>query len=245
MNVRPYGDATGDGAMQLSFTLPVSLDDRAEEAARLLARRCGLEDPYVAHAAQMSPGFSFFVVYGRCVHSVNLDEVKVVKAERDEWSFEQVNSFVSERIGRPVVVAGACIGDDAHTVGIDAILDMKGCHGHVGLERYPMFSAHNLGAQVKPEELVAKAVALSADALLVSKVVTQKGIHLHDLTRLVELLEADGLRHRFILVAGGPKIDHRLAQELGFDAGFGKGTTPAGVATFVARELARRKGAAT
>src|SRR5262245_43193736 len=134
MNVKPYGDATGDGAMQLAFTLPVSLDDRAEEAARVLARRCGLEDPYVAHAAQMSPGYSFFVVYGRCVHSVNLDEVKVVKAERDEWSFEQVNAFVAEKIGRPAVVVGACIGDDAHTVGIDAILDMKGCHGHVGLE---------------------------------------------------------------------------------------------------------------
>lgn len=240
MIVRPYGDATNDGAMQLSFTLPVSLDDRAEEAARSLARRCGIDDPYVAHAAQMSPGYTFFIVYGRCVHSVNLDDVKVVKAERDEWSFEQVNGFIRDRVGRPVVVVGACIGDDAHTVGIDAILDMKGCHGHVGLERYPMFAAHNLGAQVKSEELVAKALALGADALLVSKIVTQKGIHLHDLTRLVELLEAEGLRQRFLLIAGGPKIDHRLAQELGFDAGFGKGTTPTGVATFLAREMAAR-----
>jgi beta-lysine 5,6-aminomutase beta subunit len=240
VNVRPYGDATNDGAMQLSFTLPVSLDDRAEEAARALARRCGIEDPYVAHATQMSPGYSFFVVYGRCVHSVNLDDVKVVKAEKDEWSFQQVNTFIKEKVGRPVVVVGACIGDDAHTVGIDAILDMKGCHGHVGLERYPMFAAHNLGAQVKSEELVAKALKLEADALLVSKVVTQKGIHLHDLTRLVELLEAEGLRQRFLLIAGGPKIDHRLAQELGFDAGFGKGTTPTGVATYLAREMAVR-----
>lgn len=241
MNVKPYGDAMNDGAMQLSFTLPISLDDRAEEAARMLARRCGIDDPYVAHAAQMSPGYTFFVVYGRCVHSVNLDDVKVVKAERDELSFDAVNAFVSEHVGRPIVVVGACIGDDAHTVGIDAILDMKGCHGHVGLERYPMFAAHNLGAQVKPEELVARAVSLGADALLVSKVVTQKGIHLHDLTRLVELLEAEGLRGRFLLVAGGPKIDHRLAQELGFDAGFGKGTTPGGVATWLARAMARRK----
>ena len=31
--VRPYGDATGDGMVQLSFTLPLPHDKRAEGAA--------------------------------------------------------------------------------------------------------------------------------------------------------------------------------------------------------------------
>ena len=31
--VRPYGDTTGDGMVQLSFTLPVPHDKRAEGAA--------------------------------------------------------------------------------------------------------------------------------------------------------------------------------------------------------------------
>ena len=35
--VRPYGDMTGDGMVQVSFTLPVPCDKRAEGAALQLA----------------------------------------------------------------------------------------------------------------------------------------------------------------------------------------------------------------
>jgi hypothetical protein len=35
--VRPYGDTLDDGAVQLSFTLPVPFGDEAREAARLMA----------------------------------------------------------------------------------------------------------------------------------------------------------------------------------------------------------------
>ena len=35
--VRPYGDMTGDGMVQVSFTLPVPHDKRAEGAALQLA----------------------------------------------------------------------------------------------------------------------------------------------------------------------------------------------------------------
>ena len=38
MIVRPYGDTTGDGMVQLSFTLPIPHDKRAEGAAAQLAR---------------------------------------------------------------------------------------------------------------------------------------------------------------------------------------------------------------
>ena len=39
---------------------------------------------------------------------------------------------------------------------------------------------------------------------------------------------------------GGPRIDHRLALELGYDAGFGPGTRPSDVANYlVGRVLAR------
>ncbi|MGN6301279.1 MAG: OAM dimerization domain-containing protein, partial [Angustibacter sp.] len=41
--VRPYGDTTGDGMVQLSFTLPVPHDKRAEGAALQLAAKMGLE----------------------------------------------------------------------------------------------------------------------------------------------------------------------------------------------------------
>ena len=35
--IRPYGDTLDDGAVQLSFTLPVPFGHRGREAARLFA----------------------------------------------------------------------------------------------------------------------------------------------------------------------------------------------------------------
>lgn len=48
---------------------------------------------------------------------------------------------------------------------------------------------------------------------------TQKDIHIKNLTELVEMLEAEGLRDKVILACGGPRISHELAKELGYDAG--------------------------
>ena len=131
-------------------------------------------------------------------------------------------------------------GTDAHTVGIDAIMNMKGFAGHYGLERYEMFEAHNLGSQVPNDEFIAKAVELGADALLVSQTVTQKDVHIKNMVELVEMLEAEGLRDKVILVCGGPRISHELAKELGYDAGFGMNTYADDVASFVAQEYERR-----
>ena len=63
--VRPYGDTTGDGMVQMSFTLPVPHDKRAEGAALQLAHKMGIEPAMVVHAKAMGPDFTFFVVYGR------------------------------------------------------------------------------------------------------------------------------------------------------------------------------------
>ena len=145
-----------------------------------------------------------------------------------------------ENIGRKLVIVGASTGTDAHTVGIDAIMNMKGYAGHYGLERYDMIEAYNLGSQVPNEDFIAKAVELKADALLVSQTVTQKDIHIKNLTELVELLEAEGLRDKVILACGGPRITHELAKELGYDAGFGMNTYADDVASFIAEEYVRR-----
>jgi beta-lysine 5,6-aminomutase beta subunit len=138
------------------------------------------------------------------------------------------------------VVVGACTGTDAHTVGIDAIMNMKGYNGEYGLERYPEIDAYNLGSQVENEVLLEKALELNADVLLVSQIVTQKGVHITNLTELVELVEAEGLRDRFILICGGPRITHELALELGYDAGFGPGTLAPQVASYFVQEIHNR-----
>jgi beta-lysine 5,6-aminomutase beta subunit len=63
--VRPYGDTTGDGMVQLSFTLPLcSLGAHkkvAEGAAAQLANKMGMDPALVVHARPMGPDFTFFV----------------------------------------------------------------------------------------------------------------------------------------------------------------------------------------
>ncbi|MHB8896692.1 MAG: lysine 5,6-aminomutase subunit beta [Candidatus Geothermincolia bacterium] len=236
--VRPYGDMMNDGYVQLSFTLPVADSPGAREAARQLVLKLGFFSCEIVHAEPLDGGFTMFIAYARTEEGVDPDVIVVDEGAPDEcMTFEEVNEFIEEKIGRKVVVVGACTGFDAHTVGIDAIMNMKGCNHHFGLERYPMVEAYNLGAQVKNEALIERAVEVGADAILVSQVVTQKDAHVKNLTELVELLEAEGLRQQFILIVGGPRIGQKLARELGFDAGFGKGTYAENVATFIAHRL--------
>src|SRR3954462_4230630 len=79
--VRPYGDTTGDGMVQLSFTLPVPHDKRAEGAALQLAAKMGLDPAMVVHAKAMGPDFTFVVVYGSVRHLVDLSAVHVLERE--------------------------------------------------------------------------------------------------------------------------------------------------------------------
>jgi len=238
--VKPYGDTLNDGMVQLSFTLPVPYGDEAIEAARQLVRKMGLEEPSVVYSKDLV-GFSYFIVYAKATQTVDYTKIEVPKVDVEVMDKEQVEEYIRENIKRNVVIVGACTGTDAHTVGIDAIMNMKGYAGHYGLERYEGIDAYNLGSQVPNEELVAKAIELNADAILVSKVVTQKDVHIPNLTQLVELLEAEGIRDKVILVCGGPRISHELAKELGYDAGFGAGTFAEDVASFVVTEMVKRK----
>jgi beta-lysine 5,6-aminomutase beta subunit len=239
--VKAYGDTMNDGRMQLSYTLPVPLDENSKEAARQLAMEMGLEEPAVVHAEDMGQGFSFYVVYGQCKHRVDMGRIKVAKPEFEVLDKDGINALIAEKMGRKMVVVGACIETDAHTVGIDAIMNMKGYNGHKGLESYHEIQAINMGAQVDSEELVARAIEVNADVILVSQIVTQKNIHLDNLTKLSDLLEAEGLREKVILIVGGPRISHELAKELGYDAGFGVKSYAEDVASFAIHEWSKRR----
>lgn len=238
--IKPYGDTLNDGMVQTSFTLPVPYGDEANEAARLLAKKMGLEEPAVVYSKDLGVGYTYFIVYGKCIHTVDYTKIEVPKVDIEIMTKEEVEQFIKDNIKRNVVIVGACTGTDAHTVGIDAIMNMKGYAGHFGLERYEGMDAYNLGSQVLNEELVAKAIELDADAILVSQVVTQKDVHIPNLTELVELLEAEGIRDKVVLTCGGPRISHELAKELGYDAGFGTGTFAEDVATFTVMEMVKR-----
>ena len=238
--IKPIGDSVGDGQMCLTFSLPIPYGLEGTEAARQLALRLGFDEPNVARSEDLGCGYSFYVVYCKCKADIDFTQIKVSKVDVETMDKYAVEAYIKENIKRNIVVVGACTGSDAHTVGIDAILNMKGFAGHYGLERYKGIEVYNMGSQVPNEELVKKAVEVKADAILVSQIVTQRDGHIANLSALAEILDAEEIRGKVVLACGGPRISHDLAQELGYDAGFGAGTFAEDVATFIVTEMVKR-----
>jgi beta-lysine 5,6-aminomutase beta subunit len=219
--LRPYGDTTGDGMVQLSFTLPMASSKIAEGAATQLANKMGMDPALVVHSKAMGPDFTFFVVYGRVNHLVDPSTVVVVERDYELLSPKEVNAAVKSSLRRRLVVVGGCIGTDAHTVGIDAILNIKGFAGEKGLEYYREIKVVNLGAQVSVPQLVERAVEEKADAVLVSQVVTQRDAHLLNTREMsAAFREAFPPARRPLLVVGGPRFDETMAADLGVDRVF-------------------------
>lgn len=239
-NVLPYGDTMNDGKVQLSFTLPVEDNQKGIEAAKLTAKNMNLDNPMVVSSLPLDKDYTFYIVYGQLRKGVDYETIKVIEVETDVMSMKETNQFIKDNFDRKLVVIGASTGTDAHTVGIDAIMNMKGFAGHYGLERYEMLEAYNLGSQVENEELIAKAIELNADVILISQTVTQKDVHIENMTNFIELLEASNLRDKVVVVCGGPRISHELAKELGYDAGFGPQKYADDVASYFVNELKER-----
>ena len=236
--VRPYGDTTGDGMVQVSFTLPLPHDKRAEGAAMRMAMAMGMDRPLLVHAKAIGPNFTFFVIYGSVTHVVDIRDIELVEREYELLSAKEVNTAIKKHLRRKLVVVGACIGTDAHTVGIDAILNIKGFAGQKGLEYYREIAVHNLGAQVLIPDLVNQALEVRADAVLVSQVVTQRDAHLHNTKAMsAAFREAFPAGTAPLLIVGGPRFDEGSESTLGVDRIFGRGTTPGEVASYLVHAL--------
>jgi len=229
--------------VQLSFTLPIPHSKVAEGAAQQLANKMGMDPAMVVHAKPMGTGFTFFVVYGRVHHLVEVDKVHVMERDYPLLSPKEANLAIRKTLRRRMVVVGACIGTDAHTVGIDAILNIKGFAGEKGLEYYREIKVVNLGAQVSVPQLVERAREEHADAVLVSQVVTQRDAHLLNTREMsAAFRESYPADRRPLLVVGGPRFDEKMAADLGVDRVFARGTTPAEVASYIVHALATRRG---
>ena len=240
--LRPYGDTTGDGMVQLSFTLPMPHSKVAEGAAAQLANKMGMDPAMVVHAKAISPEFTFFVVYGRVHHLVEVDKVEVVERDYPLLSPKEVNLVIRKGLRRRLVVVGGCIGTDAHTVGIDAILNIKGFAGEKGLEYYREIRVVNLGAQVSVPQLVARAREEKADAILVSQVVTQRDAHIFNTKEMsAAFRESYPAEKRPLMIVGGPRFDEAMSEQLGVDRIFARGTTPGEVASYLVEELVQRR----
>jgi beta-lysine 5,6-aminomutase beta subunit len=237
--IRPYGDTTGDGMVQLSFTLPMPHSKVAEGAAVQLANKMGMDPALVVHAKQMGEDYTFFVVYGRANHVVDPGTVEIVERDYPLLTPKEANAAIKRGLQRRVVVVGGCIGTDAHTVGIDAILNIKGFAGEKGLEYYRELKVVNLGAQVSVPQLVERAHEEAADAVLVSQVVTQRDAHLLNTREMsAAFRESYPAEKRPLLIVGGPRFDEAMAGDLGVDRVFTRGTTPGDVASYLVHRLA-------
>src|SRR3979411_1853628 len=210
--VKPYADHLGDGLVQLSFTLPVPYSLAARKAALELAGKMGFSDPEVVHYEQLTEGYTYFVMYGACSQTVDFTALQGEGFNIEYMTEDEIESFAAEHVGRKIVVVGASTGSDTHSVGIDAMLNLKGYHGHHGLEGYRSFQTYNLGSQVPNSVLLAKAIEGDAAAILVSQTVTQQNLHVQNLTELVEMVEAEGRRRDMILACGGPGAPRETAK---------------------------------
>jgi len=238
MKILPYGDTLNDGMLQLSFTLPIPKNNKSIKVAEQFALNMNLTNISVVHQEDIGEDCTYFILYAKENRPIELDDI-IVK-EEEYWSKDKVEEYMVKNNILEITVVGACTGYDTHTVGIDAIFNMKGYDGHYGLERYKNFNAINLGSQVLNRDLIECAISNDAKAILVSQVVTEKNVHLHNLTELVDMLESMRLRDKIILVCGGPRISNELAKELGYDQGFSKGSFAEHVAKYIVTEIVRK-----
>ena len=120
----------------------------AQEAARQMGHAMNLDEVSSVHMSDLGQGFSFHVLYGRLQKTVDASRITVPKVSTPTMTYYEVNDYIKKTHQRKLRVVGACTGTDAHTVGLDAIMNMKGFAGEYGLERYKEIETWNLGSQV-------------------------------------------------------------------------------------------------
>lgn len=206
------------------------------------AEKHGYVEPRVIFKERLTGEHTHYRLFAVSPLSIDL---KDLPAEPDpQWMDKDVIEDLAGSFGRPLVIVAASTGTDTHTMGIDAICNLKGWNGEQGLEAYKCFEVHNLGSQVQNADLVAAAERLEADAVLVSATVTQQDLHVFNLRQLARMVADRGAHEgvQALCIVGGadPKVQQE-ARALGFDAGFGKGTYPNHVATTIVRMMCERR----
>lgn len=229
--IRPEVEWSGDGLINLQIFLPTD-QRRAAAVAAAIAARMGIADAQVIHQQVMQPAEGTYLeVKGKVPFAINLGDLilpEVVVA----LSTDQIRARVS---ARPLKIVAATLGQDEHSVGMREIIDLK----HGGLEGFGI-KCHYLGTSVAVQKLVDAAIEIDADAILVSTIITHADIHRINLRRLSNLCLEMGVRHRFLLVAGGTQVSDEMAKECGLDAGFGRGTKGLDVASFLVQNRQAR-----
>jgi len=230
--IRPEVEFAGDGIINISVFFPTD-ESTAKCAATEMAQRFGLEDVQVIHKQVMHPAEGTYCeVRGRVMFDIKKSELNVPVSEPNLDP-----SYIRQKVRElGLKTVAATVGEDEHSVGIREILDIK----HGGLEAFG-FKNKYLGTSVPVEKILDAAVEYDADVVLTSTIITHKDIHRINMRRMNNIAIEKGVRKRMLLICGGTQINDDMAKEEGLDAGFGRGTKGIDVATFIVREMEKRR----
>lgn len=238
--IRPSGHARADGFMRLSFTLPMPMGNKTRAVARNLTELMGFKNVILKHLEAIDRSSTLCVIEAQT--DVVVDSTAVLPDEPVRISDrDSLSLFVEDRLHRKIVVAGACLGIESDSVVMDTIFTMAGYMGEPGLEAYPCFAARNLRASLDPEALVHKLAQVQADAILICKVGSKASDPQVDLRRFERLLyDAKGVSDHLVKICVSPRMTVQMAEDMGYDAGFGAGTLPSQVAEFISQTVIER-----
>jgi len=213
------------------MTIPES-SEYAEAAAIEICRKMGLEDPEVISIKVLHPSEGTYVeLKGKVPFFINKKDL-VLPKKTEALSEDVLFDFCKKRVIK--VVAGT-VGNDEHNVGLREILDIK----HGGIEKYGIKYVY-LGTSIPPEKMIDSAIEVGADAVLASMIVTHNDIHIANMKKLNDIAVEKGVRDKFLLIVGGTQISNDMAIENSMDAGFGRGTKGAHVASFIVKNMMKK-----
>ncbi len=143
-----------------------------------------------------------------------IEAANAMKAATDIVNDELERGATEQPDKKTVVVAS--VAGDVHDIGKCIVVSLMKANG---------FEVHDLGRDVSTEAIIENAVAVNADvigtsALLTTTMIQQKVLE--------ETLKSEGLRDRFKTIIGGAPVTHRWAAKIGADA-YAE-TAPEGVA---------------
>ncbi len=241
--LRPYGDTTGDGMVQLSFTLPMANSKVAEGAAAQLANKMGMDPALVVHAKAMGPDFTFFVVYGRVNHLVDTSKVVRSSSVTTRCWPPRRSTWPSARACADASWWWAAASAPTPTPsGSTRSSTSRGSPGRRDWSTTASSRWSTSAPRSSVPQLVERAREEKADAILVSQVVTQRDAHIFNTKEMSAAFRESYPRDRQpLLIVGGPRFDETMAGELGVDRVFARGTTPGEVASYMVDQLVTRR----
>lgn len=225
--IKPEMEWAGDGIIQITMCLPAE-ERVAEFTALEIGKKMGLEDVEVIHREVMQEAEGTRIeIKGRVPFTIDTDKL-VIPPKPEIMTDDEIRADVEEN---PMKVVAGTVGEDEHSVGLREIIDIK----HGGIEKYGI-ECEYLGTSVPVEKLVDAAIEVNADAILASTIISHDDIHYKNMKKIHELCIEKGIRDKIILVSGGTQVSNELAVKNGMDAGFGRGSNGAHVATFIVKK---------